>query len=322
MQLSIKGVTLLAMIGKLKKVPLREIWKDEAKDFTTWLSDNIDTLNEALEISLTVVEREKSVGEFYLDIVAEDIDGNLVIIENQLEKTDHNHLGQVITYLSNLGAKIAIWITSNPREEHIKAINWLNESTADDISFYLVKIEAVRIGESAPAPLFSVIAEPTEISKEVGKEKKEYAERHHLRKEFWTQLLDHAKNKTTLHSNITPPIYHWIGTGAGKSGIGYNYGITNEYGSAEVYLDRGKDYPNLNKDRFDELYKHKAEIEKEFGDKLSWERLDKKRASRIAFRIVGVGLRDKDKWPELQSKMIDAMIRLEKATKPFIKNLK
>lgn len=110
------------MIGKLKKVPLREIWKDEAKDFTSWLSENIDTLNDALEINLTVIEREKNVGEFYLDIVAEDSDSNIVIIENQLEKTDHNHLGQVITYLSNLEAKTAIWITSYPREEHIKAI--------------------------------------------------------------------------------------------------------------------------------------------------------------------------------------------------------
>src|SRR3972149_7274008 len=307
------------MIGKLKKVPLREIWKNEAKDFTTWLSENIDALNESLEVNFTVVEREKVVGDFYIDIVAEDPDSNLVIIENQLEKTDHNHLGQVITYLSNLEAKTAIWITSHPRDEHIKAINWLNESTPDNVSFYLVKIEAVRIGDSAPAPLFSVVAEPTEISKEVGKEKKEYAERHYLRKEFWSQLLDLAKSKTHLHSNITPPIYHWIGTGAGKSGIGYNYAITNEYGSAEVYLDRGKEYPNLNKERFDELFKQRDEIEKVFGEKLSWERLDKKRAPRIAFRIVGIGLREKERWPGLQEQMISAMIRMERAFAPYIK---
>ena len=309
-------------IGKLKKVPLREIWKDEAKDFTTWLAENIDSLNEAIEINLSVIEREKEVGDFYLDIVAEDSDGNQVIIENQLEKTDHDHLGKVITYLSNLSAKVAIWITSNPRDEHIKAINWLNESTPDDIYFYLIKVEAVRIGDSAAAPLFSVIAEPTDIVKEIGREKKEYAERHHLRKEFWTQLLDLAKTKTHLHSNITPPIYHWIGTGAGKSGIGYNYAITNDYGSAEVYLDRGKEFPKINKERFDELYKHKDEIEKTFGGKLSWERLDKKRASRIAFRLDGVGLKDKTRWPELQEKMIDAMIRMEKSFSPYIRSLK
>lgn len=179
----------------------------------------------------------------------------------------------------------------------------------------------MRIGDSAPAPLFSVIAEPTEISKEIGKEKKEYAERHVLQKEFWTQLLDKAKTNTPLHSNITPPIYRWIGTGAGKSGIGYNYVITNEYGSAEVYLDRGKEYPNLNKERFDELYKHKEEIEEIFKGHLSWERLDKKRASRISCRINGMGLRDKNKWPELQDKMIDAMFRLEKSMRQFVRNL-
>src|SRR3989338_2472339 len=148
-------------IGKLRKFPLRENGKDEAKDFTTWLAENIDSLNEAMEISLSVVEREKNVGDFYLDIVAEDSDGNQVIIENQLEKTDHDHLGKVITYLSNLSAKTAIWITSSPREEHVKAIDWLNESTPDDIYFYLIKIEAVRIGDSPAAPLFSVIAEQT-----------------------------------------------------------------------------------------------------------------------------------------------------------------
>ena len=136
------------MIGKLKKVPLREIWKDEARDFTTWLADNIDALNEAMEANFSVVEREKSVGDFYLDIVAEDSDGNIAIIENQLDKTNHDHLGKVITYLTNLSAKTGVWISGKPREEHIKAINWLNESTPDYISFYLVKIEAVRIGDS------------------------------------------------------------------------------------------------------------------------------------------------------------------------------
>ncbi len=164
-----------------------------------------------------------------------------------------------------------------------KTINWLNENTPDDISFYLIKVEAIRIGESAAAPLFSIIAEPTEIAKDIGHEKQEYAARHHSRKEFWTQLLEKAKNRTPLHSNISPVIYSWVGTGAGKSGIGYNYGVTNTYGTSEVYLDRGKDFPNLNKERFDELYKHKDEIEKAFGDKLTWERLDKKRGRESRF---------------------------------------
>lgn len=310
------------MIEKLKRVPLREIWRNEAKDFTTWLAENIDTLSEEIGIPLSIMSREKAVGNFSLDLIAEDSDGQITIIENQLEKTNHDHLGKVLTYLSNLDAKTAIWISSDPREEHVKAINWLNEYTPEDISFYLVKIEAVRIGESEPAPMFSIIAEPTEIAKSVGQEKKEYAERHYLRKEFWTQLIEKLKRRTKLHANLSPVIYHWIGTGAGRSGIGYNYVVTNDYVSSEVYLDRGKDYPTLNKERFDALYENKEAIEKAFGSQLSWERLDKKRASRIIIRFKDFGLKNKETWNEAQEKMIDSMIRMEKAFKPYIEKLK
>ena len=147
-------------------------------------------------------------------------------------------------------------------------------------------------------------------------------QRHHLRKEFWTQLLGKVKGKTKLHANLSPTIYHWIATGAGVSGISYNYVITNDYVACELYLDRGKDFPNLNKERFDQLFKQKDEIEKIFGGKLSWERLDKKRASRIVIRFKGYGLKDKEKWSEAQDKMIDTMIKLEKAFKPHIERVK
>ncbi|MCK4247745.1 MAG: DUF4268 domain-containing protein, partial [Methanomicrobia archaeon] len=156
-----------------------------------------------------------------------------------------------------------------------------------------------------------------------GAEKKEYAQRHILRKEFWAQLLEKAKEKTNLHSNISPGIASWIGTGAGKSGIGYNYVITNKYADCEIYLDRGKEFeePNINKARFDQLYKDKEEIEKEFGGTLIWERLDDRRASRISVKFRGVGLKDKDKWDNLQNNMIDTMIKLEKAFGKYIRQL-
>lgn len=115
------------MVGRLEPVDLREIWKHEALNFTRWLFENIDILNEQLKLQLTPIEYEKSVGPFSVDILAKDEENRLVIIENQLEKTDHEHLGKLLTYLSNLNAKIAIWISSNPRPEHINAINYLNE---------------------------------------------------------------------------------------------------------------------------------------------------------------------------------------------------
>ena len=309
-------------VQKINKVPLREIWKKEDKDFTRWLEDHIDYLSDVLGFNISIISREEKVGPFRVDLFCEDDDGHKVIIENQLEPTDHSHLGQIMTYLTNLEANTAIWITSKPVEEHIKAIAWLNENAPEDIAFYIIKLEAIRIGDNpTAAPLFTIVEGPTDIIKEIGKEKKAYAERHHSRKEFWTELLDKAKEKTKLHANVSPCIYSWVGAGAGHAGIGYNYVIANNASSVEVYLDRGKDFPDINKERFDELFKYKDKIEEVFGDKLSWERLNNRRASRIAFRINNAGLKNKDKWPELQEKMIDYMIRLKKATEPFIKKL-
>lgn len=312
-------------IGKIKKVSLRELWGREDKDFTRWLEEHVDYLNDVLDFDINIEDREERTGPFKVDLVGTDNQSNRkIIIENQLEKTDHDHLGKIITYLTNLDAKIGIWIASNPVEEHVKAINWLNENSPPDFAFYLIKIEAIKIeNQELAAPLFTIVARPTEEAKEIGQEKKEFAQRHILRKEFWTKLLEKAKEKTNLHSNVSPSIYSWIGTGAGKSGIGYNYVITNKYASCEVYLDRGKEFeePNINKERFDQLIKNKDEIEKIFGGKLNWERLDSKRASRISVRFEG-SLKNKDSWDELQEKMIDAMIRIEKAFRKTIGNLR
>lgn len=307
------------IIEKLEKVSLREVWKNEAKDFSSWLFNNIEILGEALNMNLTAIKKEESVGPFSADIVAENENGQKVLIENQLEQTNHDHLGKILTYTANLDARVAIWISSSPREEHEKTIEWLNERSSD-VSFYLVKIEAYKIGNSNPAPKFTIIAEPTEEAKAIGEDKKQDAKRYGLRKEFWTGLLEKAKSRTSLHSNVNPNIYSWIGTGAGKSGLTYSYVIGNKNCDVELYLDKGKEYenPNINKIRFDELYKHKKEIENVFGGELSWERLNNGRASRIAARFTDSGLSNKDKWDEIQDKMIDAMIRLEKSLKPFI----
>ena len=130
----------MSTIGKIKRVKLREVWKHEAKDFTTWLQDNIEILNDILDVTLSSAEREQSAGTFSIDLVAEDDGGNTVVIENQLEKSNHDHLGKVITYLTSIGAKCAVWIVADARPEHINAINWLNESSSAD--FYLIKLEA------------------------------------------------------------------------------------------------------------------------------------------------------------------------------------
>ena len=190
------------MIGKIERVPLREVWRHEALDFTTWLEESLDVLNDVLDITLSGAEREQAAGSFSVDLVAEDESGNPVIIENQFGKSDHDHLGKLITYLTAIDAKAAIWIVPDPRPEHVAAITWLNESAT--AAFYMVKVEAIRIGDSPPAPLLTLIVGPSEEARQAGKTKKDLAERYVIRERFWTQLLATASSKTRLHANVSP----------------------------------------------------------------------------------------------------------------------
>jgi hypothetical protein len=263
-------------------------------------------------LKLTVIQREQSVGDFNVDLLCEDASGKRVIIENQLEKTDHSHLGQLLTYLVNLDASSAIWVASDPRPEHQKVINWLNESTPVDVAFYLVKIEAIRIGTSPFAPLFTVLARPDQQAKEIGEKKKEWADRHVSRYEFWKGLLEKSKSRTKLFASISPSKDNWIATTAGRNGISFNYYITLDAGTAALYIDTDRETGQKNKQIFDELHAQKDAIEAEFGEPLEWNRADDKRHSRISKKVTVGGLASPDTWPYLQDHMIDAMIRLEK----------
>lgn len=308
-------------IGKLERVSLREVWKHEAHSFTQWLESNIDEINDVLDMNLVNVDREKTAGSFNVDLVAEDEGGGTVIIENQLEKSDHDHLGKVVTYLTAMNAKAAIWIVSDPRPEHVAAVAWLNESSSAD--FYMVKVEAVRIGDSPAAALFTVIVGPSEETKGVGMAKKEIAERYDIRKRWWTQLIQRSTKVTKLHAHITPGEYSWIGTSSGVRGLNFNYVVGQDECGAELYIDRGKDNEKENKAIFDQIVSHKEEVEKAFGGPLSWERLDGKRACRIKYLQSGGGYRSKEEdWPVIQDGIINAMDRLEKALRPQLKALK
>jgi len=310
-----------ADIQKIKKVPIRKIWGKEDKEFTRWLEKNVDHLSEVLGFDISIISREEKVGPFRVDLYGEDNSGNKVIIENQLEKTDHTHLGQVITYLTNLEANTAIWISTNPTDEHIKAIDWLNEVTPEDIAFYLVKVEAIQIGNSSSvAPLFTVIKRPTFEKKQIGSERKEYAQRHVLREKFWTQFLEEINKKNQLFSNISPSTDAWIGIGMGRGGFNLNLVISRRYARAEVYINRGG--VEENKKAFDSLYALKYEIERKFGGKLVWERMEDNITSRIKHQLDGVNVTNEEDWPKMKEFMIDAAGRMHRAFKDPIQKIK
>ena len=179
-------------LGSLKSVDIRDVWKDEARDFTPWLLRNVEELSAALGLDLELHQAEHPVGRFSLDLIGV-LGGtqDRVIIENQLGPSDHAHFGQLLTYAGGTDAKYVIWIASKFRDEYISAIKWLNDGTTDDINFFAVEVGAVQIGDSLPAPLFTVVAQPNEWSKEVKANAAAAisGERGQLQVEFWTKYL-------------------------------------------------------------------------------------------------------------------------------------
>ena len=188
------------MLDKLIQIKdLRQFWKDEARDFTPWLSEeeNLMQLADTLNIDINFIERESSVGGFNADILAEDNEGNKIIIENQLEDTDHDHLGKIITYASGKDAKYIVWIVKKARDEHRQAVEWLNQHTDNGLFFFLLEIELWKIGNSRPAPRFNIVVRPNDWVKEE-KAAKAYSKQEEQLLSFWRGFNDFADQNSTF----------------------------------------------------------------------------------------------------------------------------
>ncbi len=306
------------MIGKIDRLNLREVWANEARDFTTWLENNIDVISDATGYGLTSVEREQPAGSFSVDLIAKLADGGTVIIENQLERSDHDHLGKLITYLTAYEASAAIWIVREARPEHISAISWLNKTT--DVNFFLLQAEAVRIGSSQPALLLTRIVGPSAEIKSIGVEKKNLSTSQELCLSFWTSLLNLAKEKTSLHSSISPGKVQWVGTSAGLPGMSFNYVIGANWWRVELYIDRGD--KTENEWFFDRVMEHQNKIESKLDRTLEWQRLEA-RACRIAYQGDSEGgyKSDQSSWPDIQNRMINDMIAFSNAISDPLKTI-
>lgn len=309
------------MIDRIKRVPLRKVWKHEAHDFTVWLEENIDVLQEVVGFEIANAEREQSTGNFNVDIKADDEFGDVVVIENQLEKSDHDHLGKILTYLTAFDAKKAIWIVKEPRPEHVNAISKLNESFSG-CDFWLLKIEAIQIGDSHPAPLITKIVGPSEEARSVGVIKKEDSERHRLRLAFWTRFLELAKDRLPLFNGISPTKDVWIGKFVNR-GFCYSFWITKDGIRSELRIDFGKDQDAYNLEVFRKLEAHKAEIESVYGKALEWNEAEGYRVCIVREVFNHGGYRNPTtEWDAIANEAIQAMSKLEAVTRPFIMKLK
>ena len=316
------------MTSKLEEIKdLRTVWPHEALDFTPWLSqdDNIELLADAVGLDITIDETESSVGDFNVDILASETGTDRkIIIENQLEETNNDHLGKLITYASGKGADVIIWVVKHAREEHKAAIEWLNNHTDEKIGFFLCEIKLYRIGNSAPAVKFEVIEQPNDWAKEVKKNEsmtEAQQRRYQLRYEYWVTFQEHASNNAqfaqAFHSikSRKPSKDYWMEFAIGSASCHISVSqirdrrLQNEL-NVELYI-------NKDKDLFHSLLANKAAIEAETGLTFDWRELPGRKASRIVLaKTVDFG--NKDQWIEHFVWIEDAMLKMKKAFKKYL----
>ena len=308
---------MVATLGKLKKVDLREAWKHEALDFTRWLSkeENLALLSEEIGVDINLIQTEANVGSFNVDVLAEDSNGRKIVIENQLEATNHDHLGKIITYASGLDASVVVWVVASAREEHASAIEWLNKHTTSDVDFFLIEVHAYTIGDSAPAPMFKVIEQPNDFAKSVKSlaNSGDLNESQVRRLEFWNMLNDALDQKGKPFNKHKATTDHWYTVAVGSSQCYISIDLVNKEHKIRVGL-----WVTDNKEMYDMFYSHREEIEAAFGETLDWDRLDNKKASIFSTSIPGLNFNKQDNYPELIDLAIEKTVKLREAVKPFL----
>lgn len=305
-------------LGKLEEVDIRELWKHEQYDFSEWLSkeENIELLNDEIGLTLTDIQKEVFVGTYRCDLVAKDeTTGIKVIIENQLEATNHDHLGKIITYASGLDANVVIWIVKEAREEHRSAIEWLNNKTINELSFFLMEIRAYKIGDSLPAPKFVVVEKPNDFVKTVntGVDSGELSKAQAERLIFWNRFNEVLISRNKPFNVRKATIDHWYSVALGTSEAHIEVTLVNKTNSIgiEVYIKE-------NKNLFDKLFTVSEEIENELGFSVDWQRLDNKKASRIIYYIEGLDFDNHENYDELMNEVIDKVIVVRNVFRKYI----
>lgn len=283
-------------LGKMKRIDdLRSVWPHEANDFTKWLSDeqNLSILSDSIGIDINLEERESSVGSFNVDLYArENGSGRKIIIENQLEDTNHDHLGKLITYASGKGAEIVIWIVKRARDEHRQAIEWLNQHTDPEIAFFLVEIELWQIDDSLYAPKFNIVEKPNDWAKTM-KAVEGMSETDKLKLEYWQAFVDTMQDNPSYTKNFSfrkPAAQHWYSMAVGHSSYHLDLIMNTQRKTigAEIYF-------HDDKPTFEKFKSEKAQFDKAFGCELDWK--EAKKDCCIVVRKE-FNVKDRAKWKE------------------------
>jgi len=318
-------------LGRLEKVELREAWLSESGEFTPWLAqeDNLSLLGETIGIELELEAQEKDVGPFRADILCKDTaTDSWVLIENQLERTDHNHLGQLLTYAAGLNAVTIVWIARRFTDEHRAALDWLNEHTDEKINLFGLEVELWRIGDSPVAPKFNVICQANDWSRTVQKAATGadgISENRQGQLNFWTAFREYLEGRGSVIRCQKPFPQHWMNHPLGRSGIhltsiaslwNSETGLKGPELRAELYLEN----PNAKQD-FAALEKQKDVIEKALGFPMKWHNPEDKKACRLSIRRDADFL-DESLWPQHFEWLREQLETMYRVFKPMVKDLR
>jgi hypothetical protein len=316
---------MLIDLGALTREDPRAVWANEARDLTPWVGAHLEKLGEVLGMDLELVRTESDVGDFAIDVLARDLTTQrLVVIENQLEQTDHTHLGQVITYAAGVDAGVVVWLTPAFREEHRQAVDWLNRGLGNSTQFFAVAIEVLRIDGSKPAVNFRVVAQPAGYGLGAGGATKQASQdtdtsdRGKRYQAFFQRLLDELREKYHFTNARAGQSQSWYSFSSGVRG--FQYGANFPSGgriAVELYIDFGDDEVNLSALRA--LQQQREAIERELGEKLDWQELETRRACRIVLYGAGSILDPQDKLDEYHDWMVKRLLSFKRAFGPRLK---
>ena len=305
-------------LGKLEEIKdLRKVWPHEALDFTPWLAedDNLALLADAVGLEISLDETESSVGDFNVDIYATETGTDRkIIIENQLEDTNHDHLGKLITYASGKSADIIIWVVKRAREEHRAAIEWLNNHTDEDIAFFLVEIKLYQIGNSDIAVKFEVVEKPNDWTKEI-KRTTNSSPTLQARYDYWVAFNEYAfKNDkfAKLFNKRKASTDHWMTLSVGSSACYISLSHIRKYNHIIVEW-----YISDDKSLYHKFYSNKTQIENDMGVSLEWNELPDKKASRILI-CKTVDFDDKNSWSDQFDWLMDMSMKMKQTFKKYL----
>ena len=305
-------------LGRLESVEVRSVWSDEHRNFTPWLFENGEVLSEALGLDIELTAREHPVGGYSLDLYGRDLTNDCVlIVENQLEQSDHTHLGQVLTYAGGTDASTIIWVAPRFRQEHLAAVDWLNDRTDEDTRVFAIEVGVRRIGDSQPAPFLDVVGKPNDWHKEVkAATRTSVSETGAMYQRFWSDYVElvNERHPDWRPQEPQPRNYnnHFLPI---RGSVLSAVFADRKRAGIRMWIDSGD--REVNQEVFETLRGHLADFEEVFSDDMEWDSREQTRARSIGVYMSG-SIRDVDRYDEFTEYFISAAETFREVISPTI----